>query len=170
MKLNINGKDYDVEVQPDSVSVDGTSFKVTILRDNGDTTVRVAGRPYKIRLKDEKRVVVDGREYAAEISGSPVAVRSFTQTRVVATAAATARIASPSLKDEPGGIYAPMPGKVRSVLVSEGQKIASGAVVAILEAMKMENEIRAPQGGTVKRIAVTAGQAVSKGDTLVVIE
>lgn len=167
MKLNINGREHEVEVQPDSVSVDGTSYKVNVWRDNGDTTVRVGGRPYKVKLKDDNKVVVDGRTYSAAIIGSPVAGRAAIAKRVATTHSAPTKGAGAA---EPGSVSAPMPGKVRSILVSEGQQIAAGTVVAILEAMKMENEIRSPLGGKVMRIAASAGQAVSKGDTLVVVE
>ena len=60
-----------------------------------------------------------------------------------------------------------MPGKVLRVLVSEGDTVQRGTVVVILEAMKMENELRASGDGVVKRIAVKEGQNVAKGDLLV---
>ena len=61
-----------------------------------------------------------------------------------------------------------MPGKVAKILVEEGQKVGPGASVIIIEAMKMENEIRCRNGGVVKAVHVTAGQAI-EGD-LVIIE
>lgn len=64
-------------------------------------------------------------------------------------------------------ILAPMPGTLLRVLVSEGDQVSQGDVVAILEAMKMENELRAKAGGTVGRVAAGDGQNVSKGDLVV---
>ena len=66
-------------------------------------------------------------------------------------------------------VNAPMPGKIVNVLVSEGQKVNSGDVLLILEAMKMQNEIAATQAGTVKAINVAAGQSVKAGDPLVIV-
>jgi glutaconyl-CoA/methylmalonyl-CoA decarboxylase subunit gamma len=64
-------------------------------------------------------------------------------------------------------IRAPIAGKVVKVLVSDGDQVAAGAPVIVLEAMKMENELVAERGGTVSKIHKTAGQAVETGDLLV---
>lgn len=67
-------------------------------------------------------------------------------------------------------IEAPMPGTILSINVNEGDTVKSGQVLAILEAMKMENEILAPRDGKVVSIVVTKGASVNTGDKLVVIE
>ncbi|HDZ0921164.1 TPA: biotin/lipoyl-binding protein, partial [Klebsiella pneumoniae] len=64
---------------------------------------------------------------------------------------------------------APLAGTIWKVLASEGQTVAAGEVLLILEAMKMETEIRAAQAGTVRGIAVKAGDAVAVGDTLMTL-
>lgn len=66
-------------------------------------------------------------------------------------------------------VTAPMSGNIWKVLVSEGQKVAEGDVLLILEAMKMETEIRANQAGTVQTISVKAGDAVNVGDSLMIL-
>ena len=66
-----------------------------------------------------------------------------------------------------GSLKAPMPGLVVRIPVSEGQKVAAGASLLVLEAMKMENELRASGEGTVKAIRVRTGQAVEKGEVLI---
>jgi biotin carboxyl carrier protein len=63
-------------------------------------------------------------------------------------------------------VTAYMPGRVVTLLVQEGEEVSAGQGVLILEAMKMENEIRAEQGGTVSRFLVQPGQAVETGDPL----
>ncbi len=60
-----------------------------------------------------------------------------------------------------------MPGIVRRVLVAEGQLVARGEALLLLEAMKMEIRISAPEDGVVRRVAVSAGQAVERGQELV---
>lgn len=66
-------------------------------------------------------------------------------------------------------VTAPMAGTIWKVVATEGQQVAEGDVLLILEAMKMETEIRASQGGTVQNISVKAGDAVAVGDTLLTI-
>lgn len=62
-----------------------------------------------------------------------------------------------------------MPGTILDLKVSVGQQVEKGAVLAILEAMKMENEIMAPEAGKVVAVSVTKGQQVNTGDLLVVL-
>lgn len=66
-------------------------------------------------------------------------------------------------------VRAPMPGLVLNVLKAVGEKVERGEAVAVLEAMKMENDLATPHGGTVKEVLVNKGQTVNQGDILVVI-
>ncbi len=66
-------------------------------------------------------------------------------------------------------IAAPMPGTIVSVNVSNGQSVNKGDVLVVLEAMKMENEIKAPSDGTVTSVVVSKGESVDTGATLVTI-
>ncbi len=64
---------------------------------------------------------------------------------------------------------APMPGKVARVLVTEGQTVAAGAGLVVIEAMKMENELRAPRAGAVLELPAREGQTVESGALLAVV-
>ena len=84
-------------------------------------------------------------------------------------AAAFAIKASRSLISHAGGgdpVSAPLAGNVWKVLVQPGQTVSEGDVVIILEAMKMETEVRAPRSGTIGSVTATEGAAVKVGDTL----
>ncbi|HWW15056.1 MAG TPA: biotin/lipoyl-containing protein [Candidatus Dormibacteraeota bacterium] len=70
----------------------------------------------------------------------------------------------------PRKIVAPMPGKVVRLLVREGDDVGAGSGVAVVEAMKMQNEIKSPKRGTIQRILVSEGAAVNAGDVLVIVE
>lgn len=70
----------------------------------------------------------------------------------------------------PKKITAPMPGKVVRLLVREGDKIELGAGAAVVEAMKMQNEIKSPKKGTVQKVLVAEGAAVNAGDVLAIVE
>ena len=67
-------------------------------------------------------------------------------------------------------VTAPMPGLVVKIQVEVGQQVRAGQGVVIVEAMKMENELKAPADGTVLRIEIEAGSTVDKGATLIVLE
>lgn len=69
-----------------------------------------------------------------------------------------------------GSLQAPMPGKILELLSAEGDEVELGDPVAILEAMKMENELKAPCAGTITSISVTTGSNVEKNQLLLEIE
>jgi len=62
-----------------------------------------------------------------------------------------------------------MPGKIVRVLVVAGDKVEAGQGLLVVEAMKMQNEIRAPKSGTVERVLVSEGQAVNSGHVLAIV-
>ncbi|MDP9205598.1 MAG: acetyl-CoA carboxylase biotin carboxyl carrier protein subunit [Gemmatimonadota bacterium] len=70
----------------------------------------------------------------------------------------------------PAPILAPMPGLILRVRVKVGDKVAAGQGIVVMEAMKMENELRAAAAGVVKSVEVSAGTAVEKGALLVALE
>ena len=67
-------------------------------------------------------------------------------------------------------VSAPMPGKVVRLLVSEGQAVETGQGLAVVEAMKMQNEIKSPKSGQVKNLFISEGQTVVAGQEIIVIE
>jgi biotin carboxyl carrier protein len=69
----------------------------------------------------------------------------------------------------PQQILAPMPGKVVRILVKEGDHVEAGQGLLVVEAMKMQNEIRSPKGGTVERVLAKEGQPVNAGEVLCVV-
>ena len=89
------------------------------------------------------------------------------------TAPATTAAAQPTAVPAPsaGGVpvTAPMAGNIWKVVATEGQSVAAGDVLFILEAMKMETEVKAAQAGVVRGIQVKAGDAVAVGDTVMTL-
>src|SRR6185503_15540284 len=69
-----------------------------------------------------------------------------------------------------GGLTAPMPGRVVKVLVGEGEEVAAGQPLVLLEAMKMEHAVAAPAAGRVSRLHVRAGDPVDAGAALVALD
>lgn len=70
----------------------------------------------------------------------------------------------------PKKLTAPMPGKVVRILVEAGSEIEAGAGILVVEAMKMQNEVKSPKKGIVQKIMVAAGAAVNAGDVLAIVE
>ena len=79
---------------------------------------------------------------------------------------------APKAAAAPAGkkVEAPLPGKVLEVCVKVGDSVKSGQKIAVLEAMKMENDIVSEHSGTVKEIAVAEGDTLQEGQTILVVE
>lgn len=140
-KFKINGNDYNVAVN----SVSGNIADVT-----------VNGTSYQVEMENAP---------AAPIQAvSPVAAPA-------PVAAAPAAPAAPSPKPAAGGkqITSPLPGVIIAVKVNAGDAVKAGQVVAILEAMKMENEIQAESDGTVTAVNVAKGDSVLEGTAIVTL-
>ena len=125
--------------------------------------VTLNGRTYEVEVEAGKAMLLD--EYEAIVPSAPAAPAA-------APAAAAAPPAAPAAAAVTGAgeaVNAPMPGTILKVNVTQGQKVAEGAVLCVLEAMKMENEILAPKAGTVTQVLAAKGATVDTGAPLVVI-
>ncbi|EMG5918632.1 oxaloacetate decarboxylase subunit alpha [Salmonella enterica] len=109
-------------------------------------------------------VEVEGKAFVVKVSdGGDIS-------QLTAASSAPVQAASPVAPAGAGTpVTAPLAGNIWKVIATEGQTVAEGDVLLILEAMKMETEIRAAQAGTVRGIAVKAGDAVAVGDTLMTL-
>ena len=170
--VSLLGERYDVEVRSGgTVLIDGHPVHASLAA-TGPPHPAGRGRPhgsgdgYSLLLDGasfallahggrggEWQLELDGRSVSAEVL-DPHADRVR---RLSATAGAAAGVAP---------LKAPMPGLVVQVAVAEGQMVEAGDTVLIVEAMKMENELRAPAAARVKRLLAAAGDAVEKGQLL----
>lgn len=124
-------------------------------------------------------ISVNGKTYEVDVEeirdGVPVATPAPAAAPAAPAAApapaAPAPAAAPSASVPAGAskVEAPMPGTVLNILVSEGDTVAEGQTVVVLEAMKMENEIAATKAGKVASINAAKGQSVNTGDVLITI-
>jgi biotin carboxyl carrier protein len=156
---------YSVEIEEIGkslyrVAIDGNDFLV-----DGKKTGRtnysliVDNRSFEIEVdnsEDEYRVLVDGRNYHVHLVDE----------RRVRVGGGQSDIDLQGRQK----VSVPMPGKVIAVLVSEGDSVERGQGLVIVEAMKMENEVRSPIAGEVKEIKVKPGDAVEGGAVLVIVE
>ncbi len=128
------------------------------MQKGGNITINFNGTIEKLKIK------MDGSDFAFDLqegAAKPVMASKEALGQVAATK-------EDVLEGE--AIAAPMPGKVFKVVCAEGVKVEKGEQILILEAMKMENEIKAPMGGIVQKIHVQEGDAVNPGDVLVIIK
>ena len=121
-------------------------------------------------------IKVNGKAYEVEVEEIGSSAPSFTAPAAPAVSAPVNETKSaPAPAPAPvnagsSSIKAPMPGTINAVKVTAGESIKKGQVVAVLEAMKMENEIMAPQDGTITSVAVMKGATVESGDLLCTIQ
>jgi biotin carboxyl carrier protein len=142
------------------IAVDGNEFLV-----DGKKTGRtnysliVDNRSFEIEVdnaEDEYRVLVDGRNYHVNLVDERRVRVGGTQSELQLQGRQQVSV--------------PMPGKVIAVLVSLGDSVEKGQGLVIVEAMKMENEVRSPVAGEIKEIKVKPGDAVEGGAVLVIVE
>jgi pyruvate carboxylase subunit B len=158
----LEGREFIVEVDGDRITVDGAVLEASLQQRQG-TPLRllmVNGQPADVALQPLGR----GR-WTAAVQGEQVELEVVDErTRHLRSLTARARPVTG------GTIRAPMPGLVTRVLVEPGAPVAAGSGVLVLEAMKMENELRANVGGVVAAVRVSAGQTVEKGQLLMELE
>ena len=127
-------------------------------KSNGAYTATVNGKNVAVQLN------AAGDAYTATVNG-----KSFT-VKVAEGTVAPAAAAAPAASGDAVPLPSPLPGTVVKIAVAEGDEVAEGDVILVIEAMKMETEIKAPKAGIVREISVTQSQVVAAGDTLAMIE
>ena len=161
--VTVGDRTVEVELGPEGVRVDGEAVEASLDRVEGTrirsllldgASHRIVARPVERRVWD---LHVRGRRLRAE------AVDERTRTIREMTGAA----AGPA---GPRPVKAPMPGLVVKVEVEEGSDVVPGQGLVIVEAMKMENELKAEAEGRVSKVHVEPGQAVEQGQMLVEFE
>jgi glutaconyl-CoA/methylmalonyl-CoA decarboxylase subunit gamma len=145
-------------------------------------TIRIGKRDYEVQIKSDEKfgtyILWKNRKYPVEIIRSrqnkyEILFNDISYTFTVETPFSLQRMKvldSKKGKADKEFITAPMPGKIIDVLVREGSTVLRGEAVAILEAMKMQNEILSPVNGTVVKVSAKANTNVMKNDLLVEIK
>jgi biotin carboxyl carrier protein len=164
MKLDveIDGKTHSVELVQerdlsrwfaDGLPLDADAVEVS----PGVYSILLHGESFEVRIEkvgSELRAIAPGREYKIAIRDP----REWKRNRGGATEAEGRQQVS-----------APMPGKVVRILVATGDQVQAGQGLMVVEAMKMQNEIRTPKSGKIERLSVTEGQTVNAGEVVAVV-
>jgi biotin carboxyl carrier protein len=145
LHVRLDNRDFPVDVlrvgpHLYSLLLDGRSYEIDVLEMEEAWLVLVNGQPFRVEIQRE-------RELGGRSRRKKAAAEASEQT-----------------------VIAPMPGKVVKLLVKPGDVVRAGDGIVVVEAMKMENELKASVAGTVKEIRTEEGKTVNGGDVLVVIE
>lgn len=158
-------RSYTVEIEEVGrslyrVSVDGNEFLVDGKKTGlTNYSLIVDKRSFEVDVdiaEDEYRVLVDGRSYHVQLADERRMRLGGLQSGIQLQGRQQVSV--------------PMPGKVIALLVGEGDRVEKGQGLVIVEAMKMENEVRSPVSGDIKEVRVKAGDALEAGAVLVVVE
>ncbi len=159
--VDINGERITVELEGAHATVDGTRHDVSL--------THVAGTPVRlVRVGEQVHRVVARRGasrglWQLDVDGTRVEAEALDERlRAIKDLTAASAVAS-----GPAPLLAPMPGLVVRVAVAVGDTVSAGQGLVMIEAMKMENELRATAPGVVTAVRAKAGEAVNKGAVLV---
>jgi biotin carboxyl carrier protein len=160
--VTIDGKNYRLDLnrvnERWTCRLDGTELGVDAVLARPDVlSLRIGNLAYEVkseRVANDLHLWVGSRRFAVEVR-DPRSLRG----RVRA-----------GDDQGPKKITAPMPGKVVRVLVSEGDEVEPGHGIAVVEAMKMQNEIKSPKKGRVTKVLAASGATVNAGDVLAIVE
>jgi biotin carboxyl carrier protein len=161
--VQIDGKEYQLAVTRAAGGweclLDGRKIEFEAVLVGRDVlSLRIAGRVYEVRREAGAMgtdLWVGQTRYAAEWR-DPRSLRG--------------RRRSAGDGDSPQKLLAPMPGKVIRILLPEKAAVEAGQGILVMEAMKMQNEIKSPRKGTIQKIMAAEGANVNAGDVLAIVE
>lgn len=154
--------DVTLDIDESSATVGGDDITYELVEQNDSQILfRIGTTLYKIR-----DIRVDGGEIECTVNGKWISATLKNEQQLLLEKLGFKTAAEKSI----GSLQAPMPGKILELVKSEGDEVELGDPVAILEAMKMENELKAPCSGTIASISVTTGDNVEKNQILLEIE
>jgi biotin carboxyl carrier protein len=168
MKLNAeiaeNKHEIEIKREGDRVfaNIDGREYNVEVSEpERGVYLIKNAGKIYEVSVsKDSTALGVTN----ARLDNQTFPVRITDPKRLRGAADADGAV------DGPAEIKTAMPGKVVRLLVAAGAEVEKGDGIIVVEAMKMQNELKAPKSGTIKEIRVSEGSTVAAGETLATVE
>jgi len=129
--------------------------------------VTLKGKTYEVEVNQGEAMILDEYEAFAPAPAAPAAAPAPVPAAAPAAAPAPAPATAAAVAGEQ--VLSPMPGTIVKMNVAAGKAVKSGEVLAVLEAMKMENEIMAPRDATVLQVLADAGTKVDTGTPILVL-
>lgn len=169
LKAHFSGTEHDISLTVANGSavaeVDGRRYEIVVREQPGGEYVLINGtNVYKCRVLPKRDPLALGESFEVALRGRNDDVAIIDPKRLRSGQSTTAHHAGAA------EIISPMPGKIVRVLVEAGANVAAGDGVIVVEAMKMQNEMKAPKAGVVISINANQGATVNAGDVLAVIE
>lgn len=161
---SLSGKSYQIEVDENlsQAKIDQSDIEFEIVQNNPEKLLlRVGTKLYKV-----DNISVNGGEVQFSVNGSFLTAQVKDEDDLLLEKLGF----STNSKASAGTLIAPMPGKILEILVNEGEEVKAGQPVLILEAMKMENELKAPADGIVEKILASKNDNVEKKQPLLEIK
>jgi Acetyl/propionyl-CoA carboxylase, alpha subunit len=160
----LNGKQYPIEIVRENhlyrLTINDKSFTVDSFRPAAQSiSMLIEGKSYEVGLEK------NGNIFTVYFSNDTIELELVDARKFQASDSVRSAGASGPLK-----IQAPMPGKIVKVAVQEMSTVQEGDSLLIMEAMKMQNELKAPKSGTVSKIHVREGEPVSISQVLMILE
>jgi biotin carboxyl carrier protein len=160
----VEGKQVQIEITKNNglycLTWEGKSFNVDSVRTNHNTfSLLVGGNSYEVTIEKQ------ASNFLVHFYNDTVRLELFDARKFGASA-----ITKKSIRGGAHEILAPMPGKIIKVAVCKDGQVQEGDPLLIMEAMKMQNELKAPASGTIKNVLVKEGEAVSSQQVLMVLE
>ncbi|HEV2687393.1 MAG TPA: biotin/lipoyl-containing protein [Bryobacteraceae bacterium] len=161
------------------VTVDGKPHRLDLRKADGGWECQFDGREIKVDAvvtrRDVLSMLVDGHSYEVKREQTPSDLHMWvgsTRHAVELRDPRSLQSRRNAAGDEKGPrkLLAPMPGRIVRVLVGEKSAVEAGQGIVVVEAMKMQNEIKSPKKGIVQKVLATAGAAVNAGDVLAIVE
>lgn len=162
-----------------NVTIDGTEYRLELDRAAGGWHCRVDGQEIQMDAvlvqPDVLSVLIEGKVYEVRRDRVEPGLRIWIgEQSYLAEIRDPKSLRNRKLRTDLGKgarpLVAPMPGKVVRFLVSQNSPVEAGQGVVVVEAMKMQNEIKSPKKGMVVKLAVAEGAAVNAGDVLAIVE
>jgi len=157
-------------------TVDGKTIRLEVKERKGGYRLELDGKPMDVDLVETGEhfvsLIVGTHSHEVGLETTPQGYRVHIAGESVSVALAEGArggVFAPRKLDGPARLCAPMPGRVVRVLTAVGKAVEAGEGLVVVEAMKMENELRAPRAGEVVELRVGEGQAVEAGALLVVV-
>jgi biotin carboxyl carrier protein len=166
-----------------TAEIDGEHHALEVRREGSRVFAEIGGRRYELEARATERgaylILLDGRVYEClveedhktaggaskvEVGGRAYEVALFDPRRLRVAGAGGAQNQGRAV------VMASIPGKIVRVLIEEGAQVEAGDGLVVVEAMKMQNELKSPKAGTVVELRALSGATVNAGDVLVVVE
>lgn len=166
-----------------TAEIDGQSYALDLQREGARVEASVDGRRYELEAHETEAgaflLLAGGRVYECRVSLDSAQGGGATEVHIGDETFQVTLVDPKRLRGARGAgaeasgraqVKASMPGKVVRVLVGAGASVEAGDALVVVEAMKMQNELKSPKSGTVVEVRAETGATVNAGDVLVVVE